>query len=306
MRSVIFFFFFYKNFNFLIQIFFKFISPHITKKKCTELKLKMLHFYNLSLDERYRVRNVIIENDLVEWRKNEGIIKKKQKFHREMIQKMRPFIQVVGKEKHDSIIEGFLEEHNLRKKIEQFLESKKGFNKSSENTSEKHKLDDSYNGLNSSLDSPPLHKKQRKSSMIDILNAPYSQLLTSNEKDLCAKNKLSPSQYILIKQAFISHCLKTDGSISREEAHQLCKLDVIKVDKIYDFFENSGWSKKKKKKFFTKKLTKKKNIVNKKYSNTTSKQTITVKNALLSLSRPPQNRLLTTMSSPFPSMNYNK
>eukprot|EP01091_Cochliopodium_minus_P010428 TRINITY_DN2759_c0_g1_i2.p1 TRINITY_DN2759_c0_g1~~TRINITY_DN2759_c0_g1_i2.p1 ORF type:complete len:474 (+),score=121.78 TRINITY_DN2759_c0_g1_i2:65-1486(+) len=248
-----------------------------------QLKLKMLHFYNLSLDERYRVRNVIVDNDLVEWRKNESNIKKKPKFQREMISKMRPFLQVVGKEKHDSIIEGFLEEHRLRKKIELLQESKKS-SKFEPSSGDKHKLEESI-GSNLSVESP-IQKKQRKSSMIDILNCPYSQLLSSNEKDHCAKLKLSPSQYLLVKQAFLFHCLKNE-TITIDEAHQLCKLDRSIVDKLFDFFESSGW-------------------INKKYVNTSNQQGLSVKNALLSLSRPAQNRVVTTLTSPFNPGPFNK
>ena len=204
----------------------------------------MLHHYNKALEERYRVRNVVIDNDLVEWRKEEAVLKRKPKYHQEIVNKMKPFLQLTNKQTHNEMVKGLIDEQKMRRRIRQLQEFRRNGLKTMADAqiyvAEKKQGEQAESPANS-----PLSRKKRKSSMIDIITAPNVQLLTPNERDLCAKLKLSPNQYILVKEVFISHCIKNDGTLKKEEGYHLSKLESTKVDKLIEFFDLAGWTNKK-------------------------------------------------------------
>eukprot|EP01100_Stratorugosa_tubuloviscum_P014384 TRINITY_DN7671_c2_g1_i1.p1 TRINITY_DN7671_c2_g1~~TRINITY_DN7671_c2_g1_i1.p1 ORF type:complete len:490 (+),score=181.15 TRINITY_DN7671_c2_g1_i1:47-1516(+) len=79
-----------------------------------EIKLNVLRAYNQKLEERVRRRQFVIENKIHEQRK---IDKRKTREERKLISQMRIFMQAWPKAQHEELIQGLLEERELRRKI---------------------------------------------------------------------------------------------------------------------------------------------------------------------------------------------
>ncbi|KAJ3162875.1 hypothetical protein HK101_000649 [Irineochytrium annulatum] len=67
----------------------------------------------------------------------------------------------------------------------------------------------------------------------------YDQLCSS-ERDVCATLRLSPVQYLQIKDALLSGRARR-GTFRKREAQGWCRVDVNKTGKIYDWFVSLGW-----------------------------------------------------------------
>ncbi|KXS20515.1 hypothetical protein M427DRAFT_131305 [Gonapodya prolifera JEL478] len=65
-------------------------------------------------------------------------------------------------------------------------------------------------------------------------------LLTSEEKRICSILRLYPEQYLKIKETLIT-AKETRGFFKKREAQKMCRVDVNKTAKIYDWFIALGW-----------------------------------------------------------------
>ncbi|KAH7324640.1 transcriptional adaptor-like protein [Stachybotrys elegans] len=72
-------------------------------------------------------------------------------------------------------------------------------------------------------------------------NAPDLHLLTPEEAKLCEVVRLQPKPYLMIKEQIFKEALKTNGTLKRKQAREICRLDSQKGGRIFDFFINSGW-----------------------------------------------------------------
>ncbi|KAF4583197.1 transcriptional adaptor-like protein [Ophiocordyceps camponoti-floridani] len=72
-------------------------------------------------------------------------------------------------------------------------------------------------------------------------NAPDLHLLTPEEAKLCEVVRLQPKPYLMIKDQLLREALKSNGTLKRKQAKEICRLDSQKGAKIFDFFINAGW-----------------------------------------------------------------
>jgi transcriptional adapter 2-alpha len=71
--------------------------------------------------------------------------------------------------------------------------------------------------------------------------APDLHLLTPEEAKLCEVIRLQPKPYLMIKEQILKEALKTNGTLKKKQAKEICRLDSQKGGRIFDFFINSGW-----------------------------------------------------------------
>ena len=72
-------------------------------------------------------------------------------------------------------------------------------------------------------------------------NAPDLHLLTPEEAKLCEVVRLQPKPYLMIKEQILKEALKTNGTLRKKQAKEICRLDTQKGGRIFDFFINAGW-----------------------------------------------------------------
>ncbi|KAJ3161878.1 Transcriptional adapter ada2 [Geranomyces variabilis] len=81
---------------------------------------------------------------------------------------------------------------------------------------------------------------RKPAAPLDITASDGFDLLTHNERLLCANLRLLPRAYIQIKETILREYAK-NGSLRRRECRSLIKIDVNKTSRIYDFFVEMGW-----------------------------------------------------------------
>ncbi|KJZ77839.1 hypothetical protein HIM_03016 [Hirsutella minnesotensis 3608] len=72
-------------------------------------------------------------------------------------------------------------------------------------------------------------------------NAPDLHLLTPEEAKLCEVVRLQPKPYLMIKEQILKEALKSNGTLKKKQAKEICRLDSQKGARIFDFFINAGW-----------------------------------------------------------------
>ncbi|PHH68267.1 hypothetical protein CDD82_687 [Ophiocordyceps australis] len=72
-------------------------------------------------------------------------------------------------------------------------------------------------------------------------NANDVQLLTPEEAKLCEVVRLQPKPYLMIKDQILREALKSNGTLKRKQAKEICRLDPQKGSRIFDFFITAGW-----------------------------------------------------------------
>ncbi|ODV63457.1 chromatin-binding transcription regulator ADA2 [Ascoidea rubescens DSM 1968] len=84
-----------------------------------DLKLSILHIYNSRLTLRAERKKIMIRNNLLEYKKNLSIEKKKTKEERELFNKIKPFIRIMTPEDFQKFSNDILLESQIRNKISQ-------------------------------------------------------------------------------------------------------------------------------------------------------------------------------------------
>jgi transcriptional adapter 2-alpha len=76
---------------------------------------------------------------------------------------------------------------------------------------------------------------------LNLAKAPSLHLLTSAEMQLCSALRILPQPFLLIKSTLISTFVARGGKLSRRECRALVKIDVNKLGKVWDFFNEMGY-----------------------------------------------------------------
>ena len=87
-----------------------------------ELKLVVMDIYNSRLTARAERKKIIFEHNLLEYRKNAAMDKKRTKEERDLLNKAKPFARFMNETDFREFSEGLLNEHNLRQAIEKLQE----------------------------------------------------------------------------------------------------------------------------------------------------------------------------------------
>ncbi|KAJ2327217.1 Transcriptional adapter ada2, partial [Coemansia sp. RSA 2681] len=77
---------------------------------------------------------------------------------------------------------------------------------------------------------------------LDIEHADGVEMLAAGERDICARLRIFPRPYLVVKETLLAEYART-GMLKRRQARQLVKIDVNKTSKLYDFFVQNGWIK---------------------------------------------------------------
>ena len=90
----------------------------------THLKMIIFDIYNARLTSRADRKRIIFEHNLLDYKKNALLDKKRTKEERDLLQKAKPFATMMNHDDHEKFSRDLLEEHNLRLAIHQLQDWK--------------------------------------------------------------------------------------------------------------------------------------------------------------------------------------
>ena len=82
-----------------------------------KLKLQVVAVYNRKLDEREKRKALVKQQNLVDYKRQQHLERRKPKDERELIARLRPFIRFQSPEENEQLVKGLLEARQLRKQI---------------------------------------------------------------------------------------------------------------------------------------------------------------------------------------------
>lgn len=255
-----------------------------------ELKLTILNIYNSRLTTRAERKRVMLENNLLDYRKNINLDKRKSKEEKDLIKKTNNFIRILSPKDFQIFQNNLILELKCRMRIQQLqnwryngitcLEdgnkfekdklirqahyqrmgngalsriSNNNYNNISNNNNFTMNITNSninINGANirkpySMTNSPQPEYSRSKAfnnrTPLDISKSNDFELLSNEEKQLCATLRILPKPYLAIKSQLMKEAVKNDGILKKKDARHLLKIDVNKASKIYEFFIQMGW-----------------------------------------------------------------
>ncbi|KAI6376054.1 hypothetical protein MCOR25_002869 [Pyricularia grisea] len=308
----------------------------------TELKLTVMEVYNCRLTQRVERKKVIFEHNLLDYRENSKLEKKRSKEERDLLNKAKPFARMMNHDDFEAFSQGLIDELNLRQAITQLQEWRSlriGDLKSGEKYEQEKaariqkaiplgSMDRDRLATNQRSKAPPppdppsgaallvapemparlatkgshgnslasenvehaasngdavkseAHAnggangdtssvivangdgavngvaangvvKKEKFELQPIPNltplqftldqTPDLQVLTPDEVKLCELLRIQPKPYLMIKEQLLKEALKTNGTLKKKQAKEICRLDNAKGSRIFEFFVNSGW-----------------------------------------------------------------
>ncbi|KAI1076830.1 transcriptional adaptor-like protein [Whalleya microplaca] len=87
-----------------------------------ELKLTVMDIYNCRLSQRVDRKKVIFEHNLLDYRENSKLEKKRTKEERDVLNKAKPFARLMNHDDFEGFCQGLVDELNLRQAIAQLQE----------------------------------------------------------------------------------------------------------------------------------------------------------------------------------------
>lgn len=84
-----------------------------------ELKMTVMDVYNARLTQRADRKKVIFEHNLLDYKKNSALDKKRTKEERDLLNKAKPFARMMNRDDFDEFCKGLIEELNLRQAVGQ-------------------------------------------------------------------------------------------------------------------------------------------------------------------------------------------
>lgn len=87
-----------------------------------ELKLTVMHIYNARLTQRVERKKVIFEHNLLDYRENSKLDKKRSKDERDILNKAKPFARIMNHDDFEEFNQGLIDELNMRQAIAQLQE----------------------------------------------------------------------------------------------------------------------------------------------------------------------------------------
>ncbi|KAF5020516.1 hypothetical protein F66182_7448 [Fusarium sp. NRRL 66182] len=290
-----------------------------------ELKLTVMDIYNARLTQRVERKKVIFEHNLLDYRENTKLEKKRTKEEKDLLQKAKPFARMMNRQDFEELNQGLLDELNLRQAITQLQEwrnvrigdlrsgekyeteksqriqkaipmgsmdrerlasaqrskqppppeppsgaalliapelparllpaangdvngDSKALTNGHANGQPNGQTNGQVNGVNGVNGHTTPKQKYMAQPISGVQSLPMTQdsapdlhLLTPEEAKLCEVIRLQPKPYLMIKEQILKEALKTNGTLKKKQAKEICRLDSQKGGRIFDFFINSGW-----------------------------------------------------------------
>ncbi|KAG4945997.1 hypothetical protein JHK82_042049 [Glycine max] len=231
-----------------------------------ELKLRVLRFYAKRLDERKRRKDFILERNLLYPNPFEKDLTPEEKT---ICRKYDLFMRFHTKEEHEELLRTVISEHRTRKRLQELKEARAaGCRNSAEadrylaqkrrreaeesgcRTKESAQGGPSNQGVPNALMSPDSAGKDlsgrpagpaTSSSVneMDVTGYYGADLLSEPEKRLCCELRLPPAMYLKMQEQLSLQILA--GTVTaKSDAHQLFKMDAMKIDRVYDMLIKKG------------------------------------------------------------------
>lgn len=84
--------------------------------------------------------------------------------------------------------------------------------------------------------------KWNKADPIDVTNKPMADRLAVAETHCCSVLRILPEQYMSIKHILLKEGRnRQPGSFKKRDAQRLCRIDVNKTSRIYEWYVYMGW-----------------------------------------------------------------
>ncbi|KAJ2482098.1 hypothetical protein EV174_003302 [Coemansia sp. RSA 2320] len=84
--------------------------------------------------------------------------------------------------------------------------------------------------------------KWTKAAPMDVSGYPMAELLAVAEKECCSTLRLFPEQYLAIKQSLVrAGRTLPKGKFKKRDAQKLCRVDVNKTSKVFEWFCKLQW-----------------------------------------------------------------
>lgn len=220
-----------------------------------ELKLAVLKIYNARLTRRAERKRIMLAHNLMDYKRLTNIDKKRSKEDRDLMFRLKAFVRLLPPKEFEDFSESLLAEQQYRRRIAELQEYRQNGIKSL-TVAAKYERDkahraqvlnrQSLNPLprNNVSDETPPTIKIRKSggNPLDISNAPEVELLTPQEKGLCAQLRILPRSFLAIKEIVFQELVKSSGVLKKKALKEvLSNVDDNKVNRIYDYFQSQNW-----------------------------------------------------------------
>ncbi|BFZ53841.1 Transcriptional adapter ada2 [Savitreella phatthalungensis] len=234
------------------------------------MKLTLLDIYNSRLTRRADRKSVIFEHQLLDYKRNQVIDKKRAKEVRELLARSKPFARLQGRTEYELFSEGLIDEFHTRRRIAELqewrrmglthLESGQKYEKDKQHrlfarstgtntpvlagsrstTAAVTSAAVGLSGSSSSGSSVPASRggDLRKPVPGTITNSVDVQLLSREEQSLCSNLRLLPKAYLVVKETIVRELWRTSGALTKNKAKQLLQIDPIKTSKIYEYIAN--------------------------------------------------------------------
>ncbi|EEC51919.1 predicted protein, partial [Phaeodactylum tricornutum CCAP 1055/1] len=219
-----------------------------------QLKLQVLAIYNSKLDEREKRKKFVLSRKLYDYRKTQTEHEKLPQDERDLVHRMRLFERFHTPEEHKEFLADLLKAKRLRKEIAKLqmyrrlgirtlLEAEKY-----ELDKERRQRDDGdMDAVQPVEDTIAIQAKLEVSSRAtkedDFAHLPGYNLLSSREVLLCQRTRLTPEQYLEVKNVLIQESL-LKGLLDREgpgsSKRALVRIDVERRGDVIDFLVRAG------------------------------------------------------------------
>ncbi|CAL0309128.1 unnamed protein product [Lupinus luteus] len=225
-----------------------------------ELKLRVLRIYGKRLDERNRRKDFILERNLLYPNPFEKDLTPEEKA---ICRKYDLFMRFHTKEEHEELLRTVISEHRTLKRIQELKEAQAAGCRNAAEADRylMHKrrrvaeetacrAKEAAQGVPNALMSPDSAGKDLSTRPVgpatpssvnemDVTGYYGADLLSEPEKRLCCELRLSPAIYLKMQERLSLEILS--GAVSTKlDAHQLFKMDAIKVDRVYDMLIKKG------------------------------------------------------------------
>lgn len=231
----------------------------------TQLKVAVLDIYNSRLTTRAERKRIMLQNHMMDYRKNMAVDKRRTKEEKELLKKIDAYVRLMTPGDFDEFTRDMLTELRCRMRIQQLQLWRRHGVKTLDGGSkyEKDKIirasalqrfgmgisrhtansagSNGGRGRTTTPQPEPLRPPKKLSQPLDILGAAQFELLSQEEKVLCANLRMMPKPYLAIKLQLMRDAARADGVLRKKDVRQGLKIDVNKASKIFEFFVTQGW-----------------------------------------------------------------